>query len=120
MIYKNNNKWCIIIPSEFTEQVIHIIQSIPKGTVLTYGYIAKLAGNPRAARQVSWVLHSSSKKYNLPWHRVISSNGKISLKSEEDRQYQKSLLEQEGIKVLDGFKVDLEKYLWKIKSIKNL
>jgi methylated-DNA-protein-cysteine methyltransferase-like protein len=108
------------IPSDFTEQIIHIIKSIPRGRVLTYGFIAKLAGNPRAARQVSWVLHSSSKKYHLPWHRVISSNGKISLKTSEDRQYQKNLLEQEGINVLDGFKVDLEKYLWKVNSIKNL
>ncbi|MFX0005406.1 MAG: MGMT family protein [Candidatus Hermodarchaeota archaeon] len=93
---------------------------MPAGKVLTYGFIAKLAGNPKAARQVSWVLHSSSKKYNLPWHRVISSNGNISLKSIEDRQYQKNLLEQEGIKISDGFKVDLENYLWKIKSIENL
>jgi methylated-DNA-protein-cysteine methyltransferase-like protein len=108
------------IPSDFTEQIIHIIKSIPKGKVLTYGFIAKLAGNPRAARQVSWILHSSSKKYNLPWHRVISSNGKISLKSIEDKQFQKNLLEQEGIKVLDGFKVDLEKYSWKINSTSNI
>jgi len=108
------------IPSDFTEQIIHIIKSIPKGRVLTYGFIAKLAGNPRAARQVSWILHSSSKKYKLPWHRVISSNGKISLKSFEARQYQKNLLEQDGIKVLDGFKVNLEKYLWKINFIKNV
>jgi methylated-DNA-protein-cysteine methyltransferase-like protein len=108
------------IPSEFTEQIIHIIKSIPMGKVLTYGFIAKLAGNPRAARQVSWILHSSSKKYNLPWHRVISSNGRISLKSIEDKHYQKNLLEKEGIKVLNGFKVDLEKYLWKISSLKNI
>ncbi|MDX1797059.1 MAG: MGMT family protein [Candidatus Lokiarchaeia archaeon] len=93
---------------------------MPTGKVLTYGFIAKLAGNPKAARQVSWVLHSSSKKYNLPWHRVISSNGKISLKSIEDRQYQKNLLEQEGIKISNDFKVDLKKYLWKIKSIENV
>jgi methylated-DNA-protein-cysteine methyltransferase-like protein len=108
------------IPSEFTEKIIHIIKSIPKGRVLTYGFIAKLAGNPRAARQVSWILHSSSKKHNLPWHRVISSTGKISLKALEDRQYQKNLLEQEGIKVLDGFKVDLKTYLWEIDSITHL
>ncbi len=107
------------MPTDFTKQIIQIIKSIPKGKVLTYGLIAKLAGNPRAARQVSWILHSSSKKYNLPWHRVISSNGKISLKSIEDRQYQKNLLEQEGVKFLDEFKVDLENYLWKNGSVKN-
>jgi len=96
--------------------VIHIIKNIPKGKVLTYGFIAKLAGNSRAARQVSWVLHSSSRKYHLPWHRVISSNGKLSMKSIEDKQYHKKLLELEGIKFLDNFRINLEKYLWKPKS----
>lgn len=79
-----------------------------------------MAGNPKAARQVSWILHSSTKKYNLPWHRVISSKGIISLKSLEDREYQKNLLEQEGIMVTDGFKVNLKKYLWKIDSIEKI
>ncbi|MHA1457965.1 MAG: MGMT family protein [Promethearchaeota archaeon] len=65
------------MPSEFTQEVIKIIKNIPKGKVLTYGMIAKLAGNPRAARQVSWILHSSSKKYDLPWHRVINSKVKF-------------------------------------------
>ncbi|UCD02557.1 MAG: MGMT family protein [Promethearchaeota archaeon] len=108
------------MPSDFTEKIIHIIKNIPKGNVLTYGFIAKLAGNPKAARQVSWILHSSTKKYNLPWHRVISSKGIISLKSLEDREYQKNLLEQEGIMVTDGFKVNLKKYLWKIDSIEKI
>lgn len=97
--------------------MIDIIRSIPQGKVLTYGFIARLAGNPRAARQVSWILHSSSKKYNLPWHRVISSNGSLSMKSIEDRQYQKKLLELENITFLDNFKINLQKYLWNPKSI---
>lgn len=97
--------------------MIHIIKNIPKGKVLTYGFIAKLAGNPRAARQVSWVLHSSSKKHHLPWHRVISSNGSLSMKSIEDKQYQKKLLELEEIKFLDNFKINLKKYLWNPESI---
>ncbi|MFX1281801.1 MAG: MGMT family protein [Promethearchaeota archaeon] len=108
------------IPSIFTENIINVIKNIPKGKVLTYGRVAKLAGNPRAARQVSWVLHSSSKKYHLPWHRVISSTGKLSMVSIEDKQYHKKLLELEGIKFVDDFKVDLKKYLWDIDSIKSL
>jgi methylated-DNA-protein-cysteine methyltransferase-like protein len=108
------------IPSDFTQRIINIIKKIPDGKVLTYGFIAKLAGNPRAARQVSWILHSSSKKYNLPWHRVISSKGKITLKGIEDCEYQKNLLEQEGIKFSNGFNVDLKKYMWKINSIEDL
>ena len=106
--------------TEFTKNVIHIIKSIPKGKVLTYGFIAKLAGNPRAARQVSWVLHSSSKRYHLPWHRVISSNGNLSMKSIEDRQYHKKLLELEEISFLDNFKVDLKKSLWDIDSLDKI
>ena len=108
------------MPSDFTEKIIQIIKNIPKGKVLTYGFIAKLAGNPRAARQVSWTLHSSSKKYNLPWHRVINSKGIIAFKSIEDRNYQKNLLEQEGITFSDEFSVDLKKYLWKIDSIEKV
>ncbi|MFX0028937.1 MAG: MGMT family protein [Candidatus Hermodarchaeota archaeon] len=93
---------------------------MPKGKVLTYGRVAKLAGNPRAARQVSWVLHSSSKKHNLPWHRVISSNGKLSMVSIEDKQYHKKLLELEGIEFVNDFKIDLKKYLWDVNSIKDI
>jgi methylated-DNA-protein-cysteine methyltransferase-like protein len=100
--------------------VIYIIKNIPKGKVLTYGFIAKLAGNPRAARQVSWILHSSSKKFQLPWHRVISSNGKLSMKSIEDKQHHKRLLELEGIAISNEFRVDLKKYLWDINSLNTI
>ena len=100
------------IPNEFTQEVIKIIKSIPKGKVLTYGMIAKMAGNPRAARQVSWVLHSSTKKYDLPWHRVIISKGLVVLSSDEDRYFQKKLLIEEGIEFKSDFGIDLKKYLW--------
>ena len=42
------------------------------------------------------------------------------MKSDEDKQYHKKLLELEGIKVLDEFKVDLKTYLWDIDSIKAI
>lgn len=108
------------MPSDFTQDVIKIIKNIPVGKVLTYGKIAKLAGNPNGARQVSWLLHSSSKKYNLPWHRVINSQGKIALKTQDGQDYQKILLEKEGVEIGSTNKIDLKKYLWEIKSLKNL
>ena len=101
--------------SEFSKNVIFILKNIPYGRVITYGAAAALAGNPRAARQVSWLLHSSSKKFNLPWHRVISSSGKISLPPPYDEE-QITLLNAEGIEFI-GKKVDLSKYFWNIKSI---
>jgi len=98
--------------SDFTNTVIKIIKQIPVGKVSTYGKIAILAGNPRSARQVSWILHSSSKKYKLPWHRVINSKGIIAMKSVDGKNTQKELLEREDIEFISEFKVNLKKFLW--------
>lgn len=98
--------------NEFTAEVVEIIGSIPRGKVMTYGGIAKLAGNPRGARQVSRILHSMSRKYGLPWHRVINSQGKISLPIEMGADEQRSRLLDEGIDISDSYRVNLKKYLW--------
>lgn len=98
--------------SDFTSNVIKIIKQIPLGRVTTYGKIAILAGNPRSARQVSWILHSSSKKYKLLWHRVINSKGLIAMNSVDDKNIQKEMLEKEGIEFLSDFKVNLKKFQW--------
>ncbi len=76
---------------------------------MTYGQIAKEAGNPRAARQVARILHSMSQKHNLPWHRVVNAKGEIVIKNEEGVWTQRTLLEKEGISVQEG-KVVVEKY----------
>ncbi|MDM5315169.1 MGMT family protein [Fictibacillus sp. b24] len=94
----------------FTENVITIIKSIPRGKVMSYGQIARVAGNPRSARQVVRILHSMSKKYNLPWHRVVNVKGEISMEDEEFFMTQKTLLEQEGIVFKGENKVVMEKY----------
>lgn len=96
--------------SEFTEKVITAVKSIPKGKVATYGLIAAICGNVRAARQVSYVLHSCSKKEGLPWHRVVNRSGMISLK-EEGYEIQKQLLENEGVIFDKEDKIDLEIFL---------
>ncbi len=95
----------------FTEIAIEVISCIPVGKVATYGQIAALAGNKRGARQVVRVLHSSSRKEGLPWHRVINSKGMISLTG-EGYDIQRSLLEREGV-VFDGDgKVNLKEFQW--------
>ncbi|MFX1494230.1 MAG: MGMT family protein, partial [Promethearchaeota archaeon] len=63
------------MPISFSQNIRELIKQIPYGRIATYGQIAAFAGNPRAARQVAWILHSCSKKDNLPWHRVINSKG---------------------------------------------
>lgn len=96
----------------FTEKVIHIILAIPKGSVMTYGQIAALAENPRAARQVVRILHSMSRKYDLPWHRVINARGQIPLQGDASFNEQKMILEIEGVEVDINGNIDLAKYQW--------
>ncbi len=92
----------------FTERVLLIIQSIPEGKVMTYGQIAALAGNPRGARQVVRVLHSMSRKHQLPWHRVINAKGEI---ASADKMFsQKDRLSSEGILFTETGKIDLSLY----------
>jgi len=107
--------------SEFTKKVIQLIKSIPKGRVATYGLIAKLAGKPQGSRGVGWILHSSSRGHDLPWHRVIKSGGLLSFPEMSEPYFlQKKLLEHEGVIFLKS-RVDLKTYLWdkKPRLIKN-
>jgi methylated-DNA-protein-cysteine methyltransferase-like protein len=94
----------------FTERVVNIIRNIPRGKVMTYGQIARVAGSPRGARQVVRALHSMSGKYHLPWHRVINSKGEIGLKDYHQRTFQKELLQSEGIDFIDNNTIDLKQY----------
>ena len=98
------------MPNTFSERVIASIRSIPRGRVATYGQIAHHAGNPRAARQVSYILHSSSRKEKLPWHRVVNSKGGISLKKGYGYERQKQMLIDEGIIFDNEDRIDLKRY----------
>ena len=95
----------------FTKKVILIIQRIPVGKVTTYGLIATSAGNHCGARQVARILHSSSERYDLPWHRVVNIRGEISKRKSMSHLKQEQLLTEEGVLSVDS-KIDLEKYLW--------
>lgn len=98
----------------FTERVVRLIRSIPRGRVASYGQIAALAGFPAASRQVVRLLHSLSGKEHLPWHRVINSRGTISLTG-QDYELQRGLLEDEGIEFGLGDRINLKRFLWRPK-----
>jgi methylated-DNA-protein-cysteine methyltransferase-like protein len=57
-------------------QRIHIVLAqLPKGTVVSYGQLADLAGLPGRARLAGTALKKLPAKSPLPWHRVLRSNG---------------------------------------------
>jgi methylated-DNA-protein-cysteine methyltransferase-like protein len=96
----------------FCHAVRKWIMAIPPGKVATYGQIARLAGKPWGARQVSWILHSQSEKYRLPWQRVIGAGGRISLPLHGGFFEQQRLLRREGVDVDERGRIDLETHLW--------
>ena len=96
----------------FSDRVKDLLVRIPHGRVASYGQIALLAGNARGARQVVRVLHSSSAKDKLPWHRVINSRGTISLRPGAGYELQKELLEAEGVEFGANRHIDLKRFLW--------
>lgn len=96
----------------FTEEVIEVIHEIPRGKVCSYGGVAALAGNPRAARQVVRVLHTYGESENLPWWRVLNSQGTISLKPGFGYEEQRERLEAEGIEFDSRDRINLKRYMW--------
>ena len=88
------------------------IAGIPFGKVASYGQIAELAGLPRQARLVGYALHNTPHDLDLPWHRVINSQGKISFpKDSEPYKRQLDKLSEEGIEVING-RIDFKRYRW--------
>lgn len=62
--------------SDFRTLVFKIVRHIPRGQTLTYGEVARRAGNPRAARAVGAILHTNYDPA-IPCHRVVKSDGTL-------------------------------------------
>ena len=93
----------------FHSEVNRIVRKIPKGRLMTYGQIAALAGNPRAARIVGGIAHYGDP--NLPWQRVVNKNGGLASGYPGGRNMHKRDLELEGTKVIDDH-ADIQKLIW--------
>ena len=78
----------------------------------TYGQIARLAGHPKAARQVGGVLHGLRDHEEVPWQRIINAQGGISTYKVGAGELQRALLEAEGITFDSEGYCDLERYRW--------
>ena len=94
----------------WVKAVWQVVTSIPRGHVLTYGEVARLAGMSRAARRVSQAMGRAPRSMKVPWYRVINAQGKISIpKDSPSHLRQKELLEGEGVIFLNG-KIDLQRF----------
>lgn len=97
--------------SKFFDQVYQSTKKIPKGKVATYGQIARVLGNPRAARAVGQALNKNPYAPVVPCHRVVASNGHLRGFAQGLRAKER-ILKGEGVEVVDE-KVNLVKYQWR-------
>lgn len=79
----------------FTKKVIETVKNIPKGQVLSYSEVARLAGSPRASRAVGSIM-KKNKDLSVPCHRVIKSNGSFGRYSGLRGNSKSSVLRSEG------------------------
>jgi methylated-DNA-protein-cysteine methyltransferase-like protein len=87
-------------PEAFREQVEAVIASLGAGEVVSYGEVAADAGYPGAARAVGRILAKpASHDRELPWWRVVTSNGRLVPGHET---LHARLLRAEGVQVRDG------------------
>jgi methylated-DNA-protein-cysteine methyltransferase-like protein len=101
----------------FNDKVYALARAIPHGKVQTYGGIARLLGEPRAAREVGWAMNACDPK-TVPWQRVINAQGKISPRGFGDSErIQRERLEAEGVVFGVHDQVDLKVYLWEPSDI---
>jgi methylated-DNA-[protein]-cysteine S-methyltransferase len=61
----------------FQMQVWRELQTIPYGTVISYGELARRIGKPKASRAVGAANGANPIPIIIPCHRVIGSNGKM-------------------------------------------
>jgi len=97
------------------QRIYALVRQIPPGFVTTYGRIGQLAGC--TARTVGFAMAALPAGSDVPWQRVINSQGKISPRADGDGNIlQRDLLVAEGVRFDHQLRVDLKAYGWEISA----
>jgi O-6-methylguanine DNA methyltransferase len=96
--------------SLFVQRVLTVVRRIPVGRVATYGDVAALAGQPRAARAVGNIMRNC-RRPDVPCHRVIAAGGRLGGYGGSEA-LKRALLAAEGV-VVSGSRVrELDRVTW--------
>ena len=95
----------------FFASVYRAVRAIPRGRVATYGQIARWLGVRRGARAVGWALRalSPAAARRVPWHRVVSADGRIAVRAGAGHLLQRRRLREEGVRFTAG-RVDMARH----------
>lgn len=97
--------------SAFSERIYEVVKLIPCGRVMSYGQVARLAGNPRGARAVGFALHRNPYPGVVPCHRVVFRDGSLAPGfAFGGPDEQRRLLEAEGVGFTEDGRVDMEEF----------
>lgn len=103
----------------FRNRVYKVVSQIPKGKIATYGQIARLAGNSKAARAVGILMKNNPYAPEVPCHRVVGFDGRlIGYSGPGGLADKKKLLISDGV-TFNGEKANLKKHLWCGNIAKN-
>lgn len=83
----------------FSERVVKLARSVPKGRVTTYGRLARAAGaGPMASQSITSILGKAyeSGVTDIPFHRIVYADGHIWV-NEDYRAKRLALYKKEGI-----------------------
>lgn len=61
----------------FERKILNIVKGIPYGSTMTYGEVAKKAGNKNLSRAVGRAVSKNLTPIIIPCHRVLGSGGKL-------------------------------------------
>ena len=85
----------------FQKKVLHKLQEIPRGALISYQALGAAVGAPKGARAVGNALHNNPVPIYVPCHRVITSDGRVGgYGGGASRKLQ--LLRSEGFELGDG------------------
>ncbi len=107
-------------PKAFNAMVWEIVRQVPAGKVTTYGRVAALIPMQEGmgpteymALSARWVGGAmAAAPDEVPWQRVVNSEGKISRRPGQGPDIQRQLLEEEGVVFNERGKIPLGQYLW--------
>jgi methylated-DNA-protein-cysteine methyltransferase related protein len=85
------------------QEIWAVVGAIPRGSVSTYGAVARAAGLPGRARMAGRALRELPKEMKLPWHRVVGAGGRIVFpRASLNHREQTRRLRAEGVMVKAG------------------
>lgn len=97
------------------DSVYHLMSKLPNDKVTTYGDLAAMAGSPRAARIVGGIAHGGP--IDLPWHRLVNTNGGLAVGFPGGQDVQRQLLVQDGIECTESWHVkDFAQRRWRFEG----